>query len=412
MVVIIIAGLYGCNMTATSTKMATPEIHIRGLPSSNIVESVTLKVSGPDMDTLEVNYSNVPSIINLAVPKGDNVTFELTIGLSASFTALPTTTYTSLKGKATTDITSDSAVVTLYMGIGSTKLLAPDYSNNRILQFDNILDTTSESLDTDTQGFSTWLTTNNLAFGANDVEIDNQGRIYISDNGNGNTKGIIRVDNILGTNPILFATGHSNGINTMTIDRKNNIIYYTEGNKIHSSNLDGSNEVLLPETHTDNGALGITVDGEYLYYIAVLGISSILKYSLEQKKVVKGTFVSPYLANPWDVLVKGDKLYITNFDGTNENQILELSTLDLSLTNNYGIYVGGTSSANTGKGNFYGPRIFIGCINEEITIIDESGSHPLDKIIQMDDMNGTNWKTLPNSGNGQNLFNFFINAFS
>lgn len=115
--ILIIVSLYGCNLTATSTKMVTPEIRVMGLPDPSIVESVTLKIYGPDMDTVEVSYSIVPSIINMAIPEGDDVTFKLTVGMSAAYTG----TVASYKGSATADISSDGTVVTLNMSIGKNQ---------------------------------------------------------------------------------------------------------------------------------------------------------------------------------------------------------------------------------------------------------------------------------------------------
>ncbi len=107
------------------------------------------------------------------------------------------------------------------------------------------------------------------------------------------------------------------------------------------------------------------------------------------------------LTTPQDILVKDDKIFVANFNGEDDYQILEFSTLDLSLTGNYGNYVNELSVL---KGNFYGPRRFVAQMNEELTIIDDQY---LDKIIQMDNINGDNWKTLPATGDGQDLFRFF-----
>ncbi|MDA3937727.1 MAG: hypothetical protein PF693_00245, partial [Spirochaetia bacterium] len=123
-----------CFMGELSSNMITPEIRAIGLPDASIVDSVTLKVTGAGMDPVEVSYSSVPSVINLSIPEGNDRTFELTVGTGPAYTG----TIATYSGTATADINADGAVVTLDMGIGSTKIIAPDPANHRIVQIDDM----------------------------------------------------------------------------------------------------------------------------------------------------------------------------------------------------------------------------------------------------------------------------------
>jgi len=415
-VILIIASLYGCSLTTTSTKMVTPEIRAIGLPNLSVVDSVTLKVSGPDMEPVEVSYQVVPSVINLTIPEGNDRAFELIVGLSPAFTALPTTTYTSFKGTATADINNNGAVVTLNMGIGSTKIIVPDPEWNpgaspmpRILQFDDIDDTSSETLD---------LISLNLQFVANslptlgtfnpyDIDFDNQGRIYIANNDPSTSSGIIRIDNILGTNPFFIATNYdTHGI---SIDRDNKIIYYFEGSSIESCDLDGN---FLEVIYAGESPESFTFNDGFLY---ITETGDIIKHNISTGENINITI--PQLINPKDILVKGNKLYIANMEGADGYQILELSTSDLSFIAGYGNYVGDINSSDLTKGNFYSPHHFAAQLNDELIILDDYndpswGGLNFDKIIQMDNIQGDNWKTLPATGasdqTGQDLFRFFL----
>ncbi|MCD6396832.1 MAG: hypothetical protein J7L71_04790, partial [Spirochaetaceae bacterium] len=181
-VILIIASLYGCSLTTTSTKMVTPEIRAIGLPDLSVVDSVTLKVSGPDMEPVEVSYQVVPSVINLAIPEGNDRTFELSVELTNS----PAITINSFIGTATADINTDGTVVTLNMGIGSTKIIVPDTYNNRLVQIDDMSGTGWVTAKGSDLGFS-----NDYDFIPNDIVLDQNGNIYIANNAdNGVTDGI------------------------------------------------------------------------------------------------------------------------------------------------------------------------------------------------------------------------------
>ena len=72
---------------------------------------------------------------------------------------------------------------------------------------------------------------------------------------------------------------------------------------------------------------------------------------------------------------------------------------------------------NTSKGQFYVPRNFVAQLNSGLTIIDDYNDgntstdppYNFDKIIQMDNILGDGWTTLPADTNndGQTLFNFY-----
>lgn len=396
-VIILLILIYStCSFTGNSNVTVSPEIRAIGLPSASNIISVELTVSGPGMNTIWVVYDSLPSSIELSIPSGSDRTFELVV-----YVDIPIIAATSFKGTATADLTQDSVTIYLTMGVGSTRIVVPDPEWNsgltpRISQFDDISGLNGISLDFAilwAQGIVGLAT-----FAPYDIDFDNQGRIYIANNAGSTESGFIRVDNITGLNPIYY-NRDSTGIVALTVDRTNSLIYYSDGNNIYKSDLDGNyDETLINITF---GAIqGLAVANGFLYIAD--GGSEVGKYSLTLNTVVENT--SSDLSSPWDILVKDDKLYVANLGGADGYQILELSTSDLSLTGHFGNSI---SVQGTDEGDFYGPRRFAVPLNNELVIVDDSSTDDLDKLIHMDNINGDNWTTLPVSGDGQILFKFY-----
>jgi len=389
------------------------------VPTVSAISSITISATDSGGTVLdETTLSGVPSIpdeFTLSMPAGNNITFDLTINMGTA------SAIASYKGTALADISKESATVDITMGIERTRIVVPDPEwvsgpgpLPRILQFDDINDTSALSLDFSTLG--PILSANSFSvntFTPYDIDIDNQGRIYIANNDGSTGNGrVIRIDNISGLNAFAFKDWNS-GIVSLTIDRENSIIYYIDDYNLYASNLDGTNDVLIEDFSTlqieISGFSGITFSNGFIY-IVDSSMATIYKYDIATKTIpnmVDANTITQ-LENPWDLIVKNDKLYVTNLDPF-DDQIFEISTTDLSFTASFGNFVGSTDSSNIGIENFYGPRIFVGQMNEEITIIDDSPEFQLDKIIQIDNINGDSWTTLPSAINddGQTLFRFF-----
>jgi len=177
-----------CFMGELNSTMVTPEIRAIGLPDASIVDSVTLKVTGSDMDPVEVTYSIVPSVINLAIPEGNDRTFELTVNTGSAYKG----TIATFFGTATADISTNGAVVTLNMGIGSTKIVIPDKNNNRIVQINDMT-----GVGWSTRTWSDFKYPYDYNFEPSDIDIDKNGNIYIANNaGDGSYSGILKIPSI------------------------------------------------------------------------------------------------------------------------------------------------------------------------------------------------------------------------
>lgn len=354
-------------------------------PPANI-NKITVRVEGPDMPTMDFEFDPGIPTLTLFVPSGS----------SRKFTVLANTPSATLGGTAESDLSpGENVSISITMGLYATKLVIPDSFNNRILQIDDIEDSTFIS---------------NSVNQPYDIDFDSRGRIYVAKT---NPPGVERIDDITDTNFIQIVGDFS--IESLAIDRTNNILYYASSSELYSSNLDGTNAVNL-NMNTDGiqSILGMSVDGNGILYIAGTEISGgfdrIFRYNPQDALGSRVTAVydnTTILSTPWDTQVKPPYVYVTNLYGADGERILQLN-MDLLLVDSYG---NEATTVNTSQGMFYGPRKFLKVLNEKIIIIDDRASSPLDKLVSMDDIDGNGWATLPTSGDGQSLFLFYDAVF-
>ncbi|MCP4133405.1 MAG: hypothetical protein GY754_20725, partial [bacterium] len=185
---------------------------------SNITQ-FTLKISSPGMNTIEGTYPAATSEISIEVPAGNNRLIELTSDINPSDPGA----VLSYKGSSLVNLNSgETKTVILSMKVNETKLIIPDFGNNRVIQV------TSLSGDT-TAINAAWQDLTAAGAGwslrPGDVDFDSQGRIYIASayGGSGDTNNcVVRVDNIAGDNSIKFASAsYDNGVEALAVDRNN-----------------------------------------------------------------------------------------------------------------------------------------------------------------------------------------------
>ncbi len=384
----------GCIFFAAGdTGIAIPNLTVKGAPSD--ITALSLRITGPGMTPLESYYSSVPSIIEIEVPAGLDRQFELIAYPSSASAAI------SFKGTATADLASGEAKnVDLIMKLNETKLVFPDVTNNyapgEIMLIDDISGSGLRTIAGADIGLG--------AFTPYDVDFDSQGRIYIANNVAAPGSSIIlRLDNMNATS-YTFITEDSAyvGIIALAIDRERDLIYFTAPAGLFKYDMTLDNRITL-----NLGAIstirGLAVDEDGMLYIAGIdGADKIFKYDPDAQSVVD--FYDVPNLDPWDVMVKTPYLDVANNNGTSSNAILQLD-LDLNLIKGYGDEI---DNLNTNPGQFYGPHRFVAVLNRKLTILDDDyfGSN-VDKLVSIDDMNGTNWTTLPTSGDGQSLFTFY-----
>jgi len=420
-IILLVFILSTCFFTGNTSVSVSPVIKAIGLPSASSITSVELIVSGPGMNTIGVTYDSLPSTIDLTVPSGSDRKFELTVHVD-----IPIIAATSYKGTSTVNLSQGDAVVSLNMGLGSTKLIVPDRNWNsgitpRVLQFDDISGSNAFLLNFATLGPLLTAAGYTLStFAPYDIDFDAGGRIYIANRAGSTESGFIRIDNITGLNPIYKNRDSVSGINALTVDRKNGHVYYSTGTSIYRSDLDGNFEDILIITA---GVASIqTIQGmafaenNLIYIVGTTPATTPTVFQYDPiLELITANYTMPnaIFSNPWDVITKDDSIYVSNPEGADGWKIIKLSK-DLLFPEGYGIKkTTALYAPDMAQGHFYVPKRFVAILNKKITIMDDNSDGiegALDKLVSMDDITGSNWETFPTSGDGQSLFSFYADC--
>ena len=348
----------------------------------------------------------IPSEITVTVPSGKNRYIQVLAGTPSA----------TLGGSVTMDLTAGETVdVLLNMGIHSTRIIIPDYANNRVVQIDE--DKTGWIERTSLTGVS--------MLRPYDISVDNRGRIYVANNVGGSgmgDNGIIRIDDINSSDSYLYpdssvrtSTLYDYGITAIAVDINNEYLYYAASNSaLYRASLSDNTTHEQLTTTGITGISGLAVADDGNLYIAgnssmVAYVSTIFIYNPSIQSVTASVTESTItsLATPWDVLVKQPYIYVANLNGGTDSQVLQFSMSGLGLIAGYGTAY---TTEGVSQGYFYGASRFLAIHNDRITIIDEApASYQLSKIVFMDDINGSSWDTYGSygSGTGEGIFDFF-----
>ncbi len=401
--VIIVFMISGCFFPGAAGSLITPAIRVVDLPDASIVGSVTLTVTGSGMDPIEVSYSQLPSTINIAVPEGTDRQFELTVTTGSSYTGA----VASYKGTATADVTSDSTVVTLDMGIGSTKIVVPDEYNNRIVQIDDMSGAGWKSLEGGKMAVFGSLNSN---FFPVDVDFDQYGNIFVANN-NDTYTGIYRFSSITDSSPVpILKPSTVIGMSAVAIDRTNNRIYGLYGTSVIWSDYAGSLTGGTPFNYIDSNlstVSGIAVDNDGYVYLCGQDYNSemiIDKFSMDGGAPVK-SYLGAVGTPAMDVTILNGILYATVSYRTSVARIESFdpdTLLHTASPYSYGTY----SSAPSAAGEFAGPHNFLATMNNNLTIMDSNADNLLSRIVSVDDITGTGWKIYGAYGSSEGQFIF------
>lgn len=400
-VLVLIAVLFsGCFLSGTPGELVSPTIRAIGLPDASAVGSVTLTVTGPGMDPVEVSYSQLPSVINIAIPEGNDRTFELSVGTGDSYTG-PIASY---KGTATADITSDSAVVTLNMGVDRTKIVIPDAYNYRLVQIDDMSGAGWTTLSWADLGF-----TNDYAFLPYDVDFDQGGNILAANNYyNGVDGGIYIISSIdftsLSAVPTYYAALDGNApVTAVAVDRISSRVYGISWGGVYywDSPGDYTAEVTVAGTPA-----GLAVDDEGNFYVAGSITTTavfpwIVKYSNTLQQLDSYTGGTTGSIN--DVTVFNGELYASIGGSGAQIEMFAADDLAGGALSSFGI-----PGAPATKGELIDPHNFVAVMNKKIYLVD--GTDYSAQMVSFDDITGTNWETYgswDNTGDGIGVFKFF-----
>src|SRR4030042_702300 len=221
-------------------------------------------------------------------PSVESIDLDVLAGPERTFTLLLTTPSATLMAEETVDLKAGETREILFTPkLGGTDIVIPDAMNSRIVQM------------SDMEGRG-WIEKSYADFGVPgyafhpwDIDFDDQGRIYIANNGGDYSyAGVIRIDDIEHVSLTDIVQVDPNlGMTTLAVDRVNGYVYYYHDSgtflyrkKINSATIESdppvpfdlSKEAAIGTTVSTNG---IAVDTEgYVYLINNAGLLNIHKY--------------------------------------------------------------------------------------------------------------------------------------
>jgi hypothetical protein len=245
---------------------------------------------------------------------------------------------------------------------------------------------------------------------------------------------IVRVDKIVNKDPnqVIYPAGGfptSGAVTAIAVDKYHNwLYYYRSGQNIERINIDDrlgsipapevidlSGEPVLSTMYI-NGCTGIDADAEGFVYMCIIGDGSYSVVKIDPNRPADSRIVASYLGSyisyPFDVVVKGDYVYVSNKGGIDNYKILMLSKSDLTLAGNAGSLYTTPPILTSQRGIFYGPERFISITNKQMYLIDEitiSGGPvpvPYNRIVVFNDLSWNNWDARVSTPAGDG-FKFF-----
>jgi hypothetical protein len=370
----------------------------KGTTAPTSITSLVLNITGDGMDGIHQLYSTIPTTITVEVPAGKSRFFEI-LAYTASVTFRGATTL-NLSGEETIDLP-------IAMNLYKTKIIVPDYGNQRIVQIDD-MSGTNWTTKTSFTGF----TGNFVPY---DIDFDNLGRIYIVNWGYSTGDGrIIRIDDITSNSCSAIATQGSNTTKqAIAIDRENNILYYSDSSmpylykyNINTDSEDSYLTVDSPEGYINGLALGN--DG-YMYITCGSDYKYIIKYKISTASIERyitnnisdtANYVS-WLNNPFDITVKSGYVYIA--DRYNK-QVIQLNT---NL-----VYQRSLSFSSDETYTFFGPHRFVAILNKKFYVTDDD-EYTQARISAFDDIEGNNFEVYGVDGSstaGAGYFKFWCSC--
>lgn len=385
--------LGACTLQTGSTGEASfPALNIRNIPSG--LTSFSLTVTGEGMDPIEVNSLPDGGSVILEVPSGTERMFSIEIG----------TPSVTLSGEQTADLEAGRAEeIIIDLTLSDMKLVIPDMLNHRIVQIDDMNGNGWTERAFPFDGIQEFL--------PSDVDFDNKGRIYVSNYGWSESilEGIVRLDHIGDTNAVPIVTGTS--INTISIDRENNYIYYSDGYSLARKELTdpaGPEQLFNLQAEAELVEFmttGIDAAGNGVVYLANQGVEQVVAYDTTKAEGSRVTAVYlPLQAGISDVLVRNGELYTTgSYTIEGEVPLERYVAGNTSSSMQYGFF---SLSPDTSPGAFYGPQRFVESMDGRFYIIDDDGNNK--KLVSLADYTGAAWDTYGTSGTGTGEFLFFM----
>jgi hypothetical protein len=315
------------------------------------VSSYSVKVSGADFSEINQTFTSRAGM-SLDLPSGTSRTITVTAAVNSTDNSAAL----EFEGSVTKNISADFTE-SIPMKLTKTKLVIPDYQNNKLIQ-----------IDTPESGDSTWIERSETDE-YYDVDFDDAGRIYYVtfDDSTLPVARVISIDSVNDSTPTILYDGteNSDDFQTLSVDRTKGYVYYLRRDEGDEDSLyrikigTTTNEFVQLLFTTPENVSGISVENGILYVSVTSSgpTGGIYKYSISDSGVL--SFIKNYsLGNikGEDVEVIGDYVYLADA----ENKKIYQFDSDLNLK----------ASLDDTAISMYGPMRFIG-VSDKIYIIDE-----------------------------------------
>jgi hypothetical protein len=319
---------------------------------------------------------------------------------------------------------------------GRTRLLVPDQLGGKVAQMGSIDDPVSAYLKLDQSALnklpgSDWPTynPNSPFFFPTDIDFDARGAIYIANYPTGAPayNRIIRLRTIQGDGFLQFPQtgGFAGPVQSLAVDKMNNLLYFysrvpASPNLISRIDLTAVNAGSAPLVEQIDltgdtllgGAItqmrGMDSDRNGILYIACNYRTPSYIYKIDFDRPAGSRILAVnsdvnVIDTAFDVIVKGDYVYVSNNGGTSANRIIMLRKSDLSYVRS------GAIAGQSGAGDISGPSRFFAVTAKKFYLADDSPSNPItNHLVEFFDLDWNGWlKTHPVDGQFLDYFQFF-----
>ena len=290
-----------------------------------LFSAINVRVTGADIGVINQTFPPADSV-SLSVPAGALRTFEVTATV-APFNSDVFGTWTaaeSFSGTSQANLPAGASVsVPVLMKLGSSKIIVPDYYNNRLVIMNNM------GAILTTLGYVYPATGAIQLASPKDIDFDARGRIYIVD-----ANAVYRCDDINGSNAIVVYSNANSPAQVVAVDRNNDFVYLASGTTLLRLNLDGSAPSSLPGTVPSGllvslNGLDVGPDGNLL----VSGMDGLnytwgifkIDGSAAGAGIIASYFNTTLMSVPYDIQSQGGAIYVLNPRGTPDTRLLQFA---------------------------------------------------------------------------------------
>jgi hypothetical protein len=270
--------------------------------------SLALIVGGPGMEPMFVSYTTIPESITIDVPSG----------LARTFTVLLNGQSATLQGQATVDLQpGETRTIMVNPTVAGTQIVVPDDYNSRLVQISDMKGTGWTELPS--------------IYSPSEVDFDNEGRMYVVNSGH-----VTQMDDISGGNQNFIYDPYESSIVSIALDRKSDLLYWADTSgyiwraPITATTIGPAEQIMTSSAGIEYiSTTGIAVDSNGFVYVANNAggtpTATVLKINPNPASSPTLLATSSFVfSNPWDVLVNGDYIYVSD-PAASAPQIVRLS---------------------------------------------------------------------------------------